>query len=201
MTRGEASRSSTDWGIRDVRGFQALSAIQVIDNSTRSGFLTFLPFLLIAKGSTVQAVGLALMLVFAGGAVGKFLCGALAERLGVIRTVIITEVATGGAILLLLALPLVPALVLLPPLGVALNGTSSVLYGTVADLVTSDRRARSYGIFYTLGVGASALAPFAYGLVSDWGGVPLALGLVGSIVFLTLPLTLVLRRPLAEAAA
>jgi MFS family permease len=197
----EASRSSTDWGIRDARGFQALAAIQVIDNSTRSGFLTFLPFLLIAKGSTVQAIGLALMLVFAGGAVGKFLCGALAERLGVIRTVIITEVATGGAILVLLALPLVPALVLLPLLGVALNGTSSVLYGTVADLVTSDRRARGYGIFYTLGVGASALAPFAYGLVSDWGGVPLALGLVGSMVFLTLPLTLLLRRPLAEAAA
>ena len=199
--RSETSRSSTDWGIRDVRGFQALSAIQIIDNSTRSGFLTFLPFLLIAKGSTVQSIGVALMLVFAGGAVGKFLCGALAERLGVIRTVIITEVATGGAILLLLALPLGPSLALLPPLGVALNGTSSVLYGTVADLVTSDRRARSYGIFYTLGVGAGALAPFAYGLVSDWGGVPVALGLVGSLVFLTLPLTLLLRRPLAAAAA
>lgn len=201
VARSETSRSSADWGIRDVRGFQALSAIQIIDNSTRSGFLTFLPFLLIAKGSTVQSVGVALMLVFAGGAVGKFLCGALAERLGVIRTVIITEVATGGAILLLLALPLGPALALLPPLGVALNGTSSVLYGTVADLVTSDRRARSYGIFYTLGVGASALAPFAYGLVSDWGGVPVALGLVGSLVFLTLPLTLLLRRPLAAAPA
>jgi MFS family permease len=200
VARSETSRSSADWGIRDVRGFQALSAIQIIDNSTRSGFLTFLPFLLIAKGSTVQSVGVALMLVFAGGAVGKFLCGALAERLGVIRTVIITEVATGGAILLLLVLPLGPALALLPPLGVALNGTSSVLYGTVADLVTSDRRARSYGIFYTLGVGASALAPFAYGLVSDWGGVPVALGLVGSLVFLTLPLTLLLRRPLAAAA-
>ena len=199
--RGEASRSSTDWGIRNARGFGALAAIQVIDNSTRSGFLTFLPFLLIAKGSTVQAIGLALMLVFAGGAVGKFLCGALAERLGVIRTVIITEVATGGAILLLLALPLVPALVLLPLIGVALNGTSSVLYGTVADFVASDRRARGYGVFYTLGVGASALAPFTYGLVSDWGGVPLALGLVGSIVFLTLPLTLLLRRPLAAVPA
>ena len=200
VARRERPRSSTDWGIRDARGFQALAAIQIIDNSTRSGFLTFLPFLLIAKGSTVRAIGLALMLVFAGGAVGKFLCGALAERLGVIRTVIITEVATGGAILVLLALPLVPALVLLPLLGVALNGTSSVLYGTVADLVTSDRRARGYGIFYTLGVGASALAPFAYGLVSDGGGVPLALGLVGSMVFFTLPLTLLLRRSLAGAA-
>jgi MFS transporter, FSR family, fosmidomycin resistance protein len=195
----DTPRGGSDWGIRDVRGFQALSAIQIIDNSTRSGFLTFLPFLLIAKGSTVQAVGLALMLVFAGGAVGKFACGALAERLGVIRTVIITEVATGAAILMLLTLPLGPSLILLPALGVALNGTSSVLYGTVADLVTSDRRARGYGIFYTLGVGASALAPFAYGLVSDWGGVPLALGLVGSMVFLTLPLTLALRRPLATA--
>ncbi|PYM73650.1 MAG: MFS transporter [Candidatus Rokuibacteriota bacterium] len=173
----EAPRAGSDWGIRDVRGFQALSAIQIIDNSTRSGFLTFLPFLLIAKGSTVQAVGLALMLVFAGGAVGS------------------------ATILLLLTLPLGASLILLPPLGVALNGTSSVLYGTVADLVTSDRRARSYGIFYTLGVGASALAPFAYGLVSDWGGVPLALGLVGPMVFLTLPLTLVLRRPLAAVTA
>ena len=194
-------RPGSDWGIRDVRGFQALSVIHVIDNSTRTGFLTFLPFLLIAKGSSVQAVGFALMLVFAGGAAGKFACGVLAERLGVIRTVIITEAATGAGILLLLALPLGASLALLPALGIALNGTSSVLYGTVADLVTSDRRARSYAVFYTVGIGASALSPSIYGVVSDWGGVPLALAIVGSLVFLTLPLTLLLRRPLAAAPA
>ena len=192
--------SGSDWGIRDVRGFQALSLIQVIDSSTRTGFLTFLPFLLIAKGSTVRAVGFALMLVFAGGAAGKFACGVLAERLGVIRTVIVTETATGAGILLLLALPLVPALALLPALGIALNGTSSVLYGTVADLVESDRKARSYAVFYTLGIGASALSPSVYGVVSDWGGVPLALTIVGTMVFVTVPLTLALRRPLAAAA-
>jgi len=194
-------RPGSDWGIRDVRGFQALSVIHVIDNSTRTGFLTFLPFLLIAKGSSVQAVGFALMLVFAGGAAGKFACGALAERLGVIRTVIITEAATGAGILLLLTLPLGASLVLLPALGIALNGTSSVLYGTVADLVTSDRRGRSYAVFYTVGIGASALSPSIYGVVSDWGGVPLALAIVGSLVFVTLPLTLLLRRPLAAAPA
>jgi len=193
--------TGSDWGIRDLRGFQALSLIQVIDSSTRTGFLTFLPFLLIAKGSTVRAVGFALMLVFAGGAAGKFACGVLAERLGVIRTVIITETATGAGILMLLALPLVPALALLPVLGIALNGTSSVLYGTVADLVESDRRARSYAVFYTLGIGASALSPSIYGVVSDWGGVPLALTIVGTMVFVTVPLTLALRRPLATAAA
>ena len=199
---GKTDRGSgSDWGIRDLRGFRALSLIQVIDSSTRTGFLTFLPFLLIAKGSTVRAVGFALMLVFAGGAAGKFACGVLAERLGVIRTVIITEMATGAGILLLLALPLVPALALLPVLGIALNGTSSVLYGTVADLVESDRRARSYAVFYTLGIGASALSPSIYGVVSDWGGVPLALTIVGTMVFVTVPLTLALRRPLATAAA
>ena len=200
MEKSERS-SGSDWGIRDLRGFQALSLIQVIDSSTRTGLLTFLPFLLIAKGSSVRAVGFALMLIFAGGAVGKFACGVLAERLGVIRTVIITETATGVGILLLLALPLSPALALLPVLGIALNGTSSVLYGTVADLVDSDRRARSYAIFYTLGIGASALSPSIYGVVSDWGGVPLALAIVGSVVFVTLPLTLALRRPLAAATA
>jgi MFS family permease len=86
-------------------------------------------------------------------------------------------------------------------LGIALNGTSSVLYGTVADLVASDRRARSYAVFYTLGSGASARSPSISGIVSDWGGVPVALTIVGSVVFVTLPLTLALRRPLAEAAA
>ncbi|HUM15121.1 MAG TPA: MFS transporter [Candidatus Nitrosotalea sp.] len=190
-----AAARASRWGIRDPRAYGALSAIHVIDNSTRTAFLTFLPFLLIAKGATVPSVGLALMLVFIGGAIGKFACGALADRVGVIRTVVITEAATGAGILLLLSLPLGACLFALPPLGIALNGTSSVLYGTVADLVSSDRRARSYAIFYTLGIGASALSPFGYGLLSDWGGVRLTLTVVGLVVFLTLPFTLPLRAP------
>ena len=201
VTRGETAVTRTGgWGIRDPRAYTALSSIHVIDNSTRTGFLTFLPFLLIAKGASVRSVGLALMLVFIGGAIGKFACGALADRVGVIRTVVITEAATGAGILLLLSLPLGACFLALPPLGIALNGTSSVLYGTVADLVASDRRARSYAIFYTLGIGASALSPFAYGLLSDWGGVRLTLTVVGLVVFLTLPFTLPLRQPAAVAA-
>jgi FSR family fosmidomycin resistance protein-like MFS transporter len=192
-------RTGSGWGIRDVRAYTALSAIHVIDNSTRTAFLTFLPFLLISKGSTVQAVGFGLMLVFLGGATGKFACGALAERVGVIRTVVITEAATGAGILLLLALPLGACLMVLPALGIALNGTSSVLYGTVADLVTSDRRARSYAIFYTIGISASALSPFAYGILSDWSSVSVTLAVVGLVVFLTLPFTPPLRQPLAVA--
>ncbi len=194
--RDEAGAAApSGWGIRDARGFRALSAIHMIDNSTRTAFLTFLPFLLIAKGSTVQAVGLALMLVFAGGAAGKLACGGLAERVGVIRTVVVTEAATGAGILLLLALPLGACLAVLPVLGIALNGTSSVLYGSVADLVHAERRARSYAVFYTVGISASALSPFFYGILSDWAGVAATLSVIGCCVFVTIPLTSSLRSP------
>src|SRR6059036_467170 len=128
----EPQAASSGWGIRDARGFRALTAIGMIDNATRTGFLTFLPFALIAKGSSVAVVGTGLALLFAGGAVGKFVCGIVAERVGVIRTVVLTEAATTLCIMSILAAPLPVALAIMPVMGVALNGTSSVLYGTVA---------------------------------------------------------------------
>ena len=121
----------------------------MVDNATRTGFLTFMPFILMAKGSTVGGVGLAFALVFVGGATGKFVCGLIADRVGVIRTVVLTEIATTVCILAVVAAPLPVALGVLVPLGIALNGTSSVLYGTVADLVSSQRRSRAYALYYT----------------------------------------------------
>jgi len=159
--------------------------------------LTFLPFVLIGKGLTTAGVGLALALLFAGGAIGKFICGLAAERIGVIRAVILTEVATALGIVAVLAAPLPIALAVLAPLGIALNGTSSVLYGTVADLVSAHRRSRAYGLYYTITLAASAVAPTVYGLMSDAAGVTATLTLVASIVLLTVPLALALRSALA----
>jgi len=196
----EPVAASSGWGIRDPRGFQALTAIGMIDNATRTGFLTFLPFALIAKGSSVAGVGTALALLFAGGAVGKFACGLVAERLGVIRTVVLTEAATALGILTLIPSPLPVALAILPLMGVALNGTSSVLYGTVADLVTAERRSRAYGLYYTVTIMSSALAPSVYGLIGDVAGVPATLVVVSALVLTTIPLCLVLRASVAEPA-
>ena len=181
------------WGIRDGRGFAALASIGMIDNATRTGFLTFLPFALMAKGASVAGVGTALALLFAGGAMGKFVCGLVAERVGVIRTVVITEIATALGIVTIVASPLSVAMIALIPLGVALNGTSSVLYGTVADLVMAERRSRAYGLYYTLSIGSSSLAPAAYGLIGDAVGVSATLTIVSLAVLLTVPLCLVLR--------
>ncbi len=194
MTRPESA-----WGIRHSRGFKILSAIHGIDNGSRTAFMTYLPFLVLAKGGGIDLVGAALALTFAGGALGKFLCGAVAERLGIIRTVILTEAATVLGMLLVVALPLQGVLLTLPLLGVALNGTSSVLYGTVAELVLPERRSRAYGLFYTIGIGSGAAAPPLFGLLSDRAGVATTLSAIGLMVLLTLPLAGALR-PAVEAA-
>ncbi len=199
--RGPRARRGAggDWGIRDRRGFRALSAIGVIDGASRTAFLTFLPFLLIAKGAAVETLGLALALVFGGGAAGKFLCGLVAERLGIVRTVVLTEALTGGGILLLLTLPLMPSLVFLPVLGLGLNGTSSVLYGTLAEFVRPERRSRGFGLFYTLGIGAGAISPALFGALSDAAGVNVTLAVLALFVLTTVPLAATLRRSLAAA--
>ena len=194
--RDAAGRRGSGWGIRDTRGFSLLSAIHGIDNGSRTAFLTYLPFLLLGKGLGMDMMGLALGLTFAGGATGKFVCGLLAERVGIIRTVILTEAATGLGIFLLLALPVRGALLLLPVLGIALNGTSSVLYGTVAELVAPERRARAYGLFYTIGIGSGAIAPPIYGLLSDWAGVPVTLAVMAVVILVTVPLAQALRHAL-----
>ena len=174
-------------------GFVSLSAIGVIDSATRMGFLTFLPFALISKGASVTQVGFALSLTFAGGAAGKFLCGLIAARAGILRTTILTELATAAGIVALLPLSLEASMLLLPVLGIALNGTSSVIYGTLAELVPAARRARAFGIFYTLTIGAGAVSPVLYGLLGDSIGVPRTFAVIAAVVLLVLPLTLGLR--------
>ena len=173
--------------------FPTLLSIGVIDSATRMGFLTFLPFILTAKGASLPTIGIALTLVFAGGAVGKLVCAFIGGRIGAIGTVFLTEIMTLILILLILPASLEAALAILPILGIALNGTSSVLYGSVPELVEPEKRTRAFGIFYTGTIGAGAIAPVLYGVVSDSIGLTGGVIVVAALVILTLPLALALR--------
>jgi MFS transporter, FSR family, fosmidomycin resistance protein len=178
-------------------GFPLLLMVGVIDSATRMGFLTFLPFVLKSKGAGLPTVGLALTLVFAGGAAGKLLCAFIGARIGAVATVWLTEMLTAVTVVALLPLPLDAALLLLPVVGIALNGTSSVLYGSVPELVEQSRRDRAFGIFYTGTIGAGAVSPALYGLLGDAFGVTAAIITLASAVLITLPVTLALRPALA----
>ena len=85
-------------------------------------------------------------------------------------------------------------MILLPVVGIALNGTSSVLYGSVPALV--EWRARS--VSFTGTIGAGAISPAIYGVLGDAVGVPTALTVVAAVVLVTLPITFILRPSLPK---
>lgn len=184
---------------RDSLPFLSLSCIGIIDSATRTGVLTFLPFLLKEKGAEMPAVGLALSLIFAGGAVGKFVCGAAASYLGILRTVVITEIATAALICVLTLLKVNAVLLLCPLLGAMLNGTSSVLYGSVPELVQPESRNDAFAWFYTCTIGSGALSPFLYGMAGDAFGIKTALVMAAAFAAATIPLTLPLRGKLGAS--
>jgi FSR family fosmidomycin resistance protein-like MFS transporter len=173
-------------------GFALLLSIGILDSGVRMGFLIFLPFLLQAKGASLPMVGLALALVFVGGAAGKLVCGWLGTRLGVLPTVILTEGGTALGIFAILVSPLWAALPLLPLLGIMLNGTSSVLYGTVPELTPPDRTERAFALFYTGTIGSGAISPVIYGALADVAGTSWAVTATAIAALLTIPLAFVL---------
>ncbi|WP_122983714.1 MFS transporter, partial [Chromobacterium subtsugae] len=168
---------------------RALLFTGVLDSAARMGFLTFLPFLLKSKGAGSAGIGLALALLFVGGAFGKLFCGYLGARIGMVRTVWLTETATALLIALAVALPLFGAMAILPLLGLALNGTSSVLYGAVPELAgAGSRRDQAFALFYTGTIGGGALSPVLFGRLGDAVGVPVASLWLAALLLLTLPL-------------
>jgi MFS transporter, FSR family, fosmidomycin resistance protein len=195
---GSASKRVQPKRQRQPLAFALLTSIGVIDSATRMGFLLFLPFVLTEKGATLQTVGLAMTLIFAGGAAGKLACAFIGARIGAIGTVWLTEGLTAAGILALSQLPLQAALIVLPLIGVALNGTSSVLYGSVPNLVEPRRRTRALSVFYTATIGSGAIAPILFGRLGDLLGIWPALILVAAFVLVTLPIAAVLRRSLPQ---
>ena len=197
--RGVEAESSGDsapasgWGISKPFSFALISTIGIIDDATRSSVLTFLPFLMAGKGLDAARVSLLLTLVFACGAAGKLGCGLLADRFGNIGVIMITEAVTALAILAVVPvdpLLLIPVLVVF---GFVLNGTSSAIYSTVADLVHVEKRARGYGLFYTLTLGVGTVAPILYGFLADASGIAIAFAIMAGILLTTIPLAAALR--------
>ena len=177
-------------------GLRALILTGVLDSAVRMGFLTFLPFLLQAKGAGTAGIGLALTLLFIGGAFGKLFCGYLGVRIGMMKTVWLTETSTALLIVTALYLPLAGLMLMLPVLGLVLNGTSSVLYGAVPDLASAGQRERAFALFYTGTIGGGALAPVLMGGVGDALGVPVAVMVLAGMLLVTLPLVWEVRRRL-----
>jgi hypothetical protein len=178
--------------------FGLLMSIGGLDTAARMGYLLFLPFLIHARGGSSTTVGLGLALLFIGGALGKATCNLLGHRLGVVGTVMLTEAATALLIAATLFVPLMSMLALLPLLGIVLNGTSSVLYGTVPELAPRGDAGRAFAYFYTCVSGASGLAPIAYGAIADHSSQTFGILAAACTAAVIVPLALALRPALVR---
>ena len=188
----------TDWGIRHRRGFATLAVIVLLDLAVQDAFLVFIAFLMVHKQVPVGLAGFAVVLTLAGGVAGKFGCGLLAARLGPVRALVAVEIVSAAAILAVLAAPAMVAFCLLPLAGVVLQGSSSITYGTVGDLVDERRQSRGFALIYTLSSAAAIAGPVAFGLVSDGFGLEAAMIAMAVVVILPAPLALLLRGPLRQ---
>jgi MFS family permease len=172
---------------RHGSGFRVLIGFGIADSVVRGALFVLLPFLLIAKGAAVTTAGLALTLVFIGGAAGKLACGWIARWIGMVATIVVAQALTAAGIVAVLLLPLAPALALLPVLGIALNGVTTVIYGSVPGYVAPERRAHALSVFYTVTIGTAALAPPLSGLLGDLMGVPGAIVAIAVLTLATIP--------------
>ena len=186
-----------------VGAFATLSAVGALDAATRTSALVFLPFVMDANGMSAGQVSAMLFLLFGGGAAGKFVCGWLGDRMSAISLIWATKGLTALGLVVAIMLPTPAFTLLIAPLailiGIGLNGTSSVLYATVANFVPPTKRARYYGWFYTTNEIGTVVAPLAYGLLADALSLNFTMLAMGAATAAILPASLTMRRHLRES--
>lgn len=162
------------WGILSWRSFCTLLTVVFFDTMVQAGVLVFVAFLLLSKGMPLAIATAAAVIVLIGGIFGKAGCGYLADRFGVRSAFALIQVLTAVGLFLVVAVPGWAAMLLLLPLGVVVQGSTSITYGFAADLIHPRRMARGYALLYSSASFSSVAGPLVFGLIADAFGIAMA---------------------------
>ncbi|CAN5778990.1 MFS transporter [soil metagenome] len=198
-TRQTGSSTRSSILLRNAR-FRFVLLAGGLDNATRGAALTFLPFILTDKGLDAAEVSVLYGVIFAAGAAGKFGCGWMSDRWGLLAVIVTTELVTAGALLAMLGASVWMVVPLAIAFGFALNGTSSALNVAVARFVPSGQRAGGYGIYFTVALISSAAAPLAYGVLGDLSGLTTVFVVMAVMTAVVIPVILPIRGALGSIA-
>lgn len=191
--RDEGSGDSR-WGIKHPRRFFWLAVTVFVDTLAQAVFLTFIAFLLLEKGSSDALASMAVVLALGGGMIGKFASGYLAVRFGDFVAFRILQLLTVTGLLLMTILPALPTLLLLPVIGLAVQGSSTVTYGAVSDFIQRGRQSRGYALIYTLSSLSAVIGPLLFGGLADLYGLEMSLILLAVLTSLTFFSSRILQR-------
>ena len=186
------------WGIKDRLGFTNLAAIVFLDSLIQDGFLVFITFVMIEKQVSSGLIAFAVAATLSGGVCGKIAGGILAARIGVIRSIVLFELLTAIGIMLVFYAPGDIPFFLLPLVGIFLQGSSSITYGTVSNLVNTKQQSRGFSIIYTIANSASFVGPAIFGLIIDFLGFKVLMMIMATLVLVTLPLCYLLKSTLEK---
>jgi MFS family permease len=198
---GSGVVTATAWGILDRQGFAALLVMVFLDTMVQTSVLTFAAFLMLAKDVPLATATFAATAILIGGMFGKAICGFLADRIGPRKSFALIQFLTGLGITATVLTPGYYAYLLMPFLGVVLQGSTSITYSMVNDLVHESRTTRGFALVYGAAGFSSVVGPLGCGLMGDAFGVETAMSVMAAASLLAIPPVFYLRLKRTAAGA
>ena len=130
------------------------------------GLLTFVPLWLVSLGESEAAGNRELSLMLVAGAVGTLLLGPLADRIGLRRTLVVTQAALAPLILVFVEVGGVPGALALMLVGVCVVGTFGVTM-VLSQLYLPRHVGMASGLSVGLAIGVGGVAAVALGAIAD----------------------------------
>lgn len=153
-------------GENRVDAMVLLAAVIALRSVAWFGLLTFVPLWAVSLGQSKGEGNRLLALMLVAGAVGTLLLGPLADRIGLRKTMVLTQAALGPLILVFVLVGGVPGAVALMLVGVCVVGSFGVTM-VLSQLYLPRHVGMASGLAVGLAIGLGGLAAVVLGAIAD----------------------------------
>jgi MFS transporter, FSR family, fosmidomycin resistance protein len=201
-----AATRATARGDDDLRAMSLLGAVIVLRSVAWFGLLTFVPLWVVANGGSEGEGGRELSLMLVAGAVGTLVLAPVADRIGLRRTLLVTQAALPVLIVVFVAVGGLVGTLALMLVGLCVVGTFSITI-VLSQLYLPRHVGMASGLSVGLAMGVGGIAAIALGAVADAVDLQTALYVgacapaLGAVVCLLLPPPVALAAVSPEPAA
>jgi len=153
-------------GDDDVRAMTLLGIVIALRSVAWFGLLTFVPLWVVSNGGTEGEGNRELSLMLVAGAIGTLVLGPVADRLGLRRTLVVTQAALPALIVVYVAVGGVLGTVSLMLVGLCVVGTFGITM-VLSQLYLPRHLGVASGLSVGLAMGLGGVAAVALGAVAD----------------------------------